>query len=222
MLASAVALGFALLAGLSFWNRGASHPILKARRVVLVIAHPDDECMFFGPTILALRKADAEIDLLCLSEGSAGRCKELEKSSKVLGIKDVECGAFLPDGPEHEWAVERIVELATKHVHGVDAILTFDFDGVSGHANHIAIPKALLSASLPPIWILKTPKTGKYFGFLGFYLFPHGITIRSATFDYFTILRAMSQHTSQLVWFRYLYLAFSSLLWVNVLEPLHK
>lgn len=39
-------------------------------RVLLVTAHPDDECMFFGPTIIALKKrSNCRIFLLCLSSG---------------------------------------------------------------------------------------------------------------------------------------------------------
>ena len=40
------------------------------RSVLVVTAHPDDECMFFAPTILMLQQLiDAEIHLLCLSSG---------------------------------------------------------------------------------------------------------------------------------------------------------
>lgn len=46
-------------------TRGA----LGAKRVLLVIAHPDDECMFFGPTIFRLCEQGAEVYLLCLSNG---------------------------------------------------------------------------------------------------------------------------------------------------------
>ena len=39
-------------------------------RILLIIAHPDDECMFFAPTVLSLgRSVRAELFLLCLSEG---------------------------------------------------------------------------------------------------------------------------------------------------------
>ena len=39
-------------------------------RVLLITAHPDDECMFFAPTVLSLGKSvRAELFLLCLSEG---------------------------------------------------------------------------------------------------------------------------------------------------------
>ena len=40
-------------------------------RVLFVIAHPDDECMFFAPTILALtRSGQYDVFLLCLSSGN--------------------------------------------------------------------------------------------------------------------------------------------------------
>lgn len=37
------------------------------RKVVLAIAHPDDECMFFGPTLTTCK--DAEWTVLCFSTG---------------------------------------------------------------------------------------------------------------------------------------------------------
>ena len=40
------------------------------RGVLVVTAHPDDECMFFAPTVLMLQQLiDAEVHLLCLSSG---------------------------------------------------------------------------------------------------------------------------------------------------------
>lgn len=40
------------------------------KRVLFVTAHPDDECMFFGPVILKLaQQSDCQMFLLCLSEG---------------------------------------------------------------------------------------------------------------------------------------------------------
>lgn len=42
---------------------------LGAKRVLLVIAHPDDECMFFGPTIFRLCEQGADVYILCLSMG---------------------------------------------------------------------------------------------------------------------------------------------------------
>lgn len=41
------------------------------RRVLIVIAHPDDECMFFGPTVLNFTKnTNCLVYLMCLSTGT--------------------------------------------------------------------------------------------------------------------------------------------------------
>jgi N-acetylglucosaminylphosphatidylinositol deacetylase len=49
----------------------------SAAKILFVIAHPDDECMFFGPAITSLTKPNEKknaerknIFLLCLSDGT--------------------------------------------------------------------------------------------------------------------------------------------------------
>ena len=42
---------------------------LGERGVLLVTAHPDDEAMFFVPTILALQARSVRVHVLCLSTG---------------------------------------------------------------------------------------------------------------------------------------------------------
>ena len=39
-------------------------------KALFVTAHPDDECMFFSPTIYGLQKDGWEVYLLCLSTGN--------------------------------------------------------------------------------------------------------------------------------------------------------
>ena len=75
-----------------------SHALLEngeanASRILLLTAHPDDECFFFAPTILALREdpTHPEIYSLTLSTGNAEglgeiRKDELSRSLDVLGI----------------------------------------------------------------------------------------------------------------------------------------
>jgi N-acetylglucosaminylphosphatidylinositol deacetylase len=48
-----------------------SLPKLYDKRICLLIAHPDDEAMFFAPTLLALTKPELgnHIKILCLSTG---------------------------------------------------------------------------------------------------------------------------------------------------------
>lgn len=42
-------------------------------RALLVTAHPDDEAMFFAPTVLGLGRAGARPAVLCCSAGEVGR-----------------------------------------------------------------------------------------------------------------------------------------------------
>lgn len=53
------------------WCRNATNVRFpNCKRVLVVTAHPDDESMFFGPTILSLTKRkDCRVYLLCLSNG---------------------------------------------------------------------------------------------------------------------------------------------------------
>lgn len=61
---------------------------------MLVTAHPDDEAMFFLPTITYLNDSNYDIHLICLSNGNANKIgkireAELEKCSKYLKINKV-------------------------------------------------------------------------------------------------------------------------------------
>lgn len=81
----------------SFVVAGYKVPILnyaqrqiKGKKILYVIAHPDDEAMFFVPSIRKLREHN-KLWLMCLSNGNAAglgkiREKELEKSCEYLGF----------------------------------------------------------------------------------------------------------------------------------------
>ncbi len=69
-------------------------PMLQNKRICLLIAHPDDEAMFFAPTVLALARPETgnHVKILCLSSGNADglgetRKRELVKSAMVLGLR---------------------------------------------------------------------------------------------------------------------------------------
>ncbi|CAI8036472.1 N-acetylglucosaminyl-phosphatidylinositol de-N-acetylase [Geodia barretti] len=124
-------------------------------RILLITAHPDDECMFFAPTVLSLGSSvRAELFLLCLSEGNyygEGRVrkKELLHSSAILGISgtnvEIVNDEELADGPREEWSESVIENYIISAVHNctISRIITFDDHGVSGHPNHIAIHRAV-------------------------------------------------------------------------------
>lgn len=73
---------------------GARLPTLTQKRICLLIAHPDDEAMFFAPAVLALARPESgnHLKILCLSSGNAEglgetRKKELVKSALTLGLQ---------------------------------------------------------------------------------------------------------------------------------------
>jgi len=75
-----------------FLTRSREGGFQQAKNVLLVTAHPDDEAMFFAPTILSLASR-REISLfhVCLSNGNADglgetRKAELGYSLDILGI----------------------------------------------------------------------------------------------------------------------------------------
>lgn len=72
----------------------ARFPTLWGRRVCLLIAHPDDEAMFFAPAVLSLTRPASgnSVRILCLSTGDADglgdtRRRELRKSARLLGVR---------------------------------------------------------------------------------------------------------------------------------------
>ncbi|CAG8641483.1 1050_t:CDS:2 [Ambispora gerdemannii] len=122
--------------------------ILRDRSILLVIAHPDDECMFFGPTLLSLSERN-DIMILCLSSGNEQglgeeRKIEIEQSCRVFGIDEslvnVEEHPALQDNPKELWNTAVITDILKEYVekNGIDTIISFDERGVSGHLNHIA------------------------------------------------------------------------------------
>ena len=120
---------------------------------MLVIAHPDDEAMFFIPTLQNLREqGNVQLAVLCLSSGNADglgkvREKELIESCKHLGINsehvNIVDDKHLQDGFDEVWPREliakKIREMDSSLFNRVRVLLTFDDYGVSGHPNHISV-----------------------------------------------------------------------------------
>ncbi|OOF93226.1 hypothetical protein ASPCADRAFT_398834 [Aspergillus carbonarius ITEM 5010] len=108
-----LSLGSAILAVFLFWTLSSTtsspfagaFPRLYNKRICLLIAHPDDEAMFFAPTVLALTKPEYgnHLKILCLSSGDADglghiRKKELVKSGMQLGLRN-ESDVYIIDDP---------------------------------------------------------------------------------------------------------------------------
>ncbi|EAW13118.1 PIG-L family deacetylase [Aspergillus clavatus NRRL 1] len=110
---SLVTWGLTLSAIFLFWTLSSTSsspfarnfPRLYNKRICLLIAHPDDEAMFFSPTVLALTKPELgnHLKILCLSSGDADglghiRKKELQESAKHLGLRS-DSDVFIVDDP---------------------------------------------------------------------------------------------------------------------------
>lgn len=118
---------------------------------MLLIAHPDDESMFFIPTLSNLIKENtpASVRILCLSNGNFNglgkiREKELHVASAIISDKvqvSVENCIDIQDGPSECWSPKIIASIVSKYIrkHCLQdvVLITFDEYGVSGHKNHI-------------------------------------------------------------------------------------
>ncbi|KAL7270585.1 N-acetylglucosaminyl-phosphatidylinositol de-N-acetylase [Rhizina undulata] len=131
--------------------RGNSIALPTNTRITLLIAHPDDEAMFFSPTLLALTKPELEneVKVLCFSSGNADglgevRKKELVKSCLQLGVKNASDVTILEhsalqDSMTSAWPTTTIVSQLSALNPQPSIFLTFDSSGVSSHPNHIAL-----------------------------------------------------------------------------------
>jgi N-acetylglucosaminylphosphatidylinositol deacetylase len=215
---------------------------------MLVIAHPDDESMFFVPLLYTLVANLIPIHVLCLSTGNydglgAIRKKELDAACQVLGIPtaNVHCiddETRFADGPIHEWSAAQVASTVQEHVsaHAIDTIFTFDAYGVSGHTNHKSVHRGVMhflqqSASRRVnVYVLETTDiVRKYAGIVEYpvsWLWGRRsnrvvLFAPSWTLSY----KAMAAHASQFVWFRKLFVGFSRYTTTNTLilmEPEHK
>ncbi|XP_065897916.1 N-acetylglucosaminyl-phosphatidylinositol de-N-acetylase-like [Dysidea avara] len=218
--------------------------LLDNRKVLFVTAHPDDECMFFAPVILRASQNSSTTFLLCLSNGnyySQGdvREKEFYKSCAVLGVKKEHArlinDPLLLDGPHTQWnskEIEKHLLQAVNDFH-IQTIISFDNWGVSGHPNHIAISKCLrqlvecgrLPTSIKLVLSLETV------GILRKYSSIMDISISCFTNWQFCVISnvksfiraqaAMNAHSSQLFWFRIIYVMFSRYMIINTFKPLY-
>lgn len=124
--------------------------IENSKNFLIVVAHPDDECLFFSPTILNLISRGKSGHILVLSTGnSLGlgpiREKEIQGSCHRLGIPSSQCLCLnltdLQDNPKRWWPKTNISDIIDKYIkqNHIDLLITFDRGGISGHVNHRSI-----------------------------------------------------------------------------------
>lgn len=124
---------------------------LKSRRMLVILAHPDDESFAVGGTLAKFATEGVQVVLLTATRGEAGipgtqpevtgtiREQELLQAAKYLGIE-----VFFLDYPDGELASAppaKLVEHIACWIDTVDpqVVLTFGPDGISGHPDHVTL-----------------------------------------------------------------------------------
>lgn len=144
-------MGFDGVSGLPGW-----------RRVLAVVAHPDDESFALGALLDRLVTVGAEVSVLCLTHGEASslgagapdlvavRGAELRAAASVLGL----AGTTLlghPDGGLTEAGVTGALEADVESAIAAldpEGVVVFDpLDGVTGHPDHAAASLAAMAAA---------------------------------------------------------------------------
>jgi N-acetylglucosaminylphosphatidylinositol deacetylase len=123
--------------------------------LMLVVAHPDDECLFFSPTLRILqRQYHQNLSLVVFSRGNhAGlgeiRAMELHGSCRALNIPRDRCLSLdlsnIKDNPKVWWSEQELIPIIEEYVNkwSIDVLISFDHRGISGHLNHRAIGSAV-------------------------------------------------------------------------------
>ncbi|THH21145.1 hypothetical protein EW146_g348 [Bondarzewia mesenterica] len=172
------------------------------------------------------------------------RKQEFMQSLDVLGIVNgkrwVLDKAGLKDNFTATWDAKLVADIVRPYVleHDITTILTFDAGGISFHPNHKSlfhgVSYLLSTLSDPPeaYGLISLPTFAKYIGpfapllakldltvslalsHLGYPISNIPVSVAGAR-GYLTAARALTQHRSQMVWFRWLYLSFSRYMWVN-------
>ncbi len=133
-------------------SRGAASP----RRLLALVAHPDDETYAFGGTLARCARDGVEVTVVCATRGERGcatepadrcgdlRIAELAASCRVLGAASPLL-LDLPDGGLAEIdsasLIDRLRGLLAELRPGV--VLTMGRDGAYGHTDHLALTRLL-------------------------------------------------------------------------------
>ena len=143
---------------------------MQARRLMAVLAHPDDESLGAGGTLAKYASEGVEVFLLTATRGDAGRYRghrpgapehpgplalanireaELRAAASVLGVREV----FLLDYRDQHLDAANPGEAVAGIVGYVrrvrpDVVVTFGPEGAYGHPDHVAISQLTTAAML--------------------------------------------------------------------------
>jgi LmbE family N-acetylglucosaminyl deacetylase len=130
------------------------------KRLLAIFAHPDDESWGCAGTLAKYSRAGVRCFLLTASAGEAGfdpayiqttdveerkrtRLEELARAASIIGLEDFSV-LGLPDGRVEHYMDELLsaVEAELERL-SPSAVITFDETGITGHADHLAVHRAV-------------------------------------------------------------------------------
>jgi LmbE family N-acetylglucosaminyl deacetylase len=140
----------------------------SVRRLMAVLAHPDDESLGFGGTLAKYASEGVDVFLLTATRGDAGRYRgypsgdqrhpgvqalaeiresELRAAAAALGVREVSLLEYRDQHLDRADPREAIGRIAAelRRVRP-DVVLTFAPDGAYGHPDHIAISQFATAA----------------------------------------------------------------------------
>ncbi|KAL4446014.1 hypothetical protein ABPG74_011006 [Tetrahymena malaccensis] len=218
--------------------KGSKGDQSEEKNILFVIAHPDDESMFFLPTILEMKEQNYKLHLLSFSNGGFDglgkiREKELEKCCRFLGFEKCEIidDPQIQDGMDKNWPTEtKMLTILQSYVekHNIKGIFTFDDHGVSGHPNHKDVYRCVRNFKQQNTELTKGIKFFKLQSVNIIRKYIGAFDILFCIFSQITFVncnplkawQAMSIHHSQFVYFRKLFVIFSRYAYINTLHPL--
>jgi LmbE family N-acetylglucosaminyl deacetylase len=147
----------------------------EKKKILVVLAHPDDESFGMGGTLAYYVKKGVEVHLVCATRGEAGevppemlegfdsvaklRENELRCAAGILGLTSVHFLEYrdsgMPGSPDNHHPdalarapVEDVAAKVTGYIREIrpDVVITFDPMGGYHHPDHIAIHKATVKA----------------------------------------------------------------------------
>lgn len=125
----------------------------QAQRILVVVAHPDDETFGLGALLCEFVDAGTEVSVVCFTHGEAStlglgsgelatiREKEFHDAGVVLGVEQAIILDY-PDGALGEAPVRELVAQIGRNANSPDLVIAFDQGGITGHPDHVRATEA--------------------------------------------------------------------------------
>jgi LmbE family N-acetylglucosaminyl deacetylase len=160
---------------MQFLQKSSNTEVIMTKKILAVLAHPDDESFGLGGTLALYNQRGVETYYVCATRGEVGsadpefmkgykdtaemRTDELMRAAKELGLKEViflgyrDSGMPGMEANQHPDAqinhpIEEVAGKVVKHIREIkpDIVITFDPIGGYKHPDHIHIHKATVMA----------------------------------------------------------------------------